>query len=50
MAVTIGQDRWKIYPFFKKNIQYRNGTTGASPSGGTNHSGTLAMAIRHDGP
>lgn len=51
-VVTIGQDRWKIYPFFKKNVQYRNGTVsgGTSPSGGSNHSGTLAMAIRYDGP
>ena len=47
--VTIGQDKWKIFPFFKKNTQYRNGTSGAGGGGGSNHSGTLAMAIRYDG-
>lgn len=42
--VQIGHDKWKIYPFYRKNIQ--------QPSGGISiqHSGTLGWAIRYDGP
>lgn len=45
--VEYGPDRWKMYPFHRKNADQRNGvpwTTGA------NHSGTFAYAIRYTGP
>lgn len=40
--VTLGSDRWKVYPMHSKNIAARDG----APS----HSGTLAVAVRYDGP
>lgn len=42
-VLTIGPDRWKVYPFIRKDITKRDG-------GGGYHSGTSAMAIRYDGP
>lgn len=43
--VTIGQDRWKIYPHLQRNTSVPNaGNTVAS------HSGTFAFAVRYDGP
>ncbi|MGA7439509.1 MAG: hypothetical protein WBW32_15425 [Luteibacter sp.] len=43
--ITLGPDRWKIYPFYRKNATNPNG-------GGTSsdHSGTFALAIAYDGP
>lgn len=42
--VTLGADRWRIYPFHRKN--------NASRDGGNNvdHTGTFGWAIRYDGP
>ncbi|MDR0674100.1 MAG: hypothetical protein LBF93_10730 [Zoogloeaceae bacterium] len=40
--VTLGPDRWMVFPWFKKNIAARDGTTGGSIL----HSGTLGWAIR----
>lgn len=45
--VTYGTDRWKVYPFHRKNADVRNGV---SWSTGANHSGTFAYAIRYTGP
>ncbi|WVW77533.1 structural protein [Stenotrophomonas phage vB_SmaS_Bhz60] len=45
--VTYGTDRWKIYPFHRKNAAVRNGV---SWSTGADHSGTFAYAIRYTGP
>ena len=43
--VTIGQDRWKIYPHLQRNTSVPNaGNTVSS------HSGTFAFAVRYDGP
>jgi hypothetical protein len=42
--VTLGADRWRFYPFYRKNSSVRDG------GGGINHSGTLGWAIRYDGP
>lgn len=43
--ISLGDERWKIYPFYRKEILDRD------PSGSAvDHSGTLAMAIRYDGP
>lgn len=42
--ITIGTDRWKIYPFYRKNASARN------PGNGSVDSGTLGLAIHYDGP
>ena len=45
-VIDIGPDRWKVYPFIRKNTAQRN----ANPTPETgNHSGTLGWAIRYDG-
>ena len=42
--ITLGNDKWKVYPFFRKNRQQRD-------SGWDyNHSGTFGWVIRYDGP
>jgi hypothetical protein len=43
-VVTIGTDKWKVYPAFKKDAVNRGGTNQGM------HSGTVAWAIRYDGP
>ena len=40
--ITLGPDRWIIFPLFRKDLANRNG--------GTASTGTLAVAIRYDGP
>jgi len=40
--VTIGQTKWKVFPWYKKDVSNRDG--------GTNHSGTSGWAILYDGP
>lgn len=45
--VTYGTDRWKVYPFHRKNAAVRNGVTWST---GADHSGTFAYAIRYTGP
>lgn len=47
--LTFGSERWKIYPWIKKNSAIRNGANSAS-STPTPHSGTFAYAIRYLGP
>lgn len=42
--IELGNDKWKIYPFHKKNILSRDGGADA------NHTGTFGWAIRYDGP
>lgn len=42
--ITLGPDKWKIYPCYKKNASVRDG------NGPVDHSGTVAVAIRYDGP
>lgn len=42
--ITIGSDQWRVYPFFRKDSSARDGGNGVG------HSGTLAHAIRYDGP
>lgn len=41
--LSLGSDRWKIYPFHKKNILSPNSTN-------STHTGTFGWAIRYDGP
>lgn len=42
--VTLGSDRWKIFPWYRKDTTTRNG------GGGINHTGTFGWAIRYEGP
>jgi hypothetical protein len=43
--ITIGSDRWKVFPWIKKDSSNRNGYRW-----GAYHSGTFGWAIRYDGP
>lgn len=43
-VVTLGADRWKIFPFYRKNTAARNGGSQID------HTGTFGWAIRYDGP
>lgn len=45
--VTYGTDRWKVYPFHRKNAAVRNGVPWST---GSDHTGTFAYAIRYTGP
>lgn len=45
-VVPYGGDQWKVYPFYRKNLEVRNGVFAA----GADHSGTFAYAIRYTGP
>lgn len=40
--ITIGLDKWMVFPHLKRNTATRDG--------GTGHSGTLAWAIKYEGP
>lgn len=42
--VTLGLDKWKVYPAYRRNTLIPNGSTG-----GADHSGTFAIAVRYDG-
>lgn len=42
--ISIGPDRWKIFPCYRKNAAARDGGTGID------HSGTLGWAVRYEGP
>lgn len=42
--ITLGADRWKVYPWYRKNTSGRNGGNGIT------HSGTFGWAIRYEGP
>lgn len=43
-VISYGSDRWKVYPFFRKNVAQRDGGSNIA------HTGTMGMAVRHDGP
>lgn len=43
--IQIGTDRWKVYPFYRKNISQRDGSQAS-----VNHSGTFGLAVKYDGP
>lgn len=42
--ITLGNDKWMVFPFYKKNSE--------QPDGGyiSDHTGTFGWAIRYDGP
>ncbi len=45
--VSLGNEKWKIYPGVRKNITSRDG---GNVSIGYDHSGTFGIAIKYDGP
>lgn len=42
--ITLGPDKWKLYPWFRKD------TTARDAGGGLTHSGTIGYAVRYTGP
>ena len=44
--IAIGGQRWKIFPWYRKDSTARQGTGGWRGA----HSGTLGWAIRYEGP
>ncbi|MDF3932930.1 hypothetical protein [Pseudomonas citronellolis] len=46
--VTLGDDRWKVYPFYQKNTISRDGSPASTTP--VTHSGTFGWAIRYEGP
>lgn len=46
--ITLGSDKWKIYPFHFKNLSARDGTSDINTA--VDHTGTYGWAIRYDGP
>lgn len=41
-VITLGADRWRVYPFYRKNASSPGGTSGS----GGNHTGTFGWALR----
>jgi len=46
--ITLGADKWKVYPWMKKVITARDGAT--TDNIGTQGTGTLGYAVRYTGP
>ena len=42
--ITVGADRWAVYPAYRKNAAARDGGSSVE------HSGSFALAVRYDGP
>lgn len=42
--ITLGHEKWKIYPFYRKSLLLPNGGNDMT------HTGTFGWAIRYDGP
>lgn len=42
--LTLGSDKWKVFPWYRKDISARDGGSAI------NHSGTFGWAIRYQGP
>lgn len=49
-VITLGPDRWMVFPWFRKNTASRDGMANPSGTASAVHSGTLGWAIRYDGP
>lgn len=48
--ITLGSDRWKVFPWIKKSTAQRDGgNTGSITAPTTDHSGTFGFAVRYDG-
>lgn len=44
--LTLGSDKWKVFPWYRKDVTARNG----NGNGDRNHTGTFGWAIRYEGP
>lgn len=44
--LTLGADKWKVFPWYRKNTVQRNGIAWTR----INHTGTFGWAIRYEGP
>lgn len=42
--ISLGHEKWMVFPFYRKNLQYRDVNSGYSQ-----HTGTFGWAIRFDG-
>lgn len=43
-VIALGNDRWKVFPFYRKDMSARDGGNNVA------HSGSLGWAIRYEGP
>lgn len=48
--ITLGPDRWKVFPWMRKNTVQRNGMASESSDLSNIHTGTFGWAIRYEGP
>lgn len=48
--ITIGPDRWMVFPWLRKDTSARNGSANVSDAQSISHSGTFGWAIRYEGP
>lgn len=48
-VITLGTEKWKVYPAYSKNASVPDGSL-ETPTGSPGHSGTYAIAVRYDGP
>ena len=48
--ITVGPDRWMLFPWFRKNSAYNVNAFDGSTGNPQFHSGTFGVAIRYDGP
>lgn len=45
--ITLGHERWMVFPFYRKDVAVRDGTDGSGRS--FDHTGTFGWAIRYEG-
>lgn len=48
--ITLGADRWMVFPWLRKNTTLRNGMPSPSNTAANLQTGTLGWAIRYEGP
>lgn len=48
--ISYGSDRWRVYPYYRKNAAERDGGNWSSSNFAQAHTGTMGMAVRYDGP
>lgn len=49
-VVQIGSERWMVFPWLRKNLAARDGSSSVGEQLTINHSGTFGWAIRYEGP